>query len=72
MDAVKEKKIVQYSCDCCGRAFESGRARQGEKLCVDCIEIRRALKGFVKRGLSEAEVLKRGQLLLTGKGHSAE
>lgn len=60
----KVKKVVMMKCDCCGRTFESGRERKGEKLCVDCVELRRALKGFLKRGLSEAEVMKRSKVLL--------
>ena len=55
---------VSYKCGCCGEEFESHRARTGEKLCANCIELRRALKGFLKRGLSSEEVLKRGKKLL--------
>lgn len=63
----KQKVQVTYSCDCCGAKFISNRARQGEKLCVNCIELRRALKGFLKRGLSAAEVMKRGKKLIEAK-----
>lgn len=63
-EVAKTKVEITYECECCGKSFISGRARQGEKLCVDCIEIRRALKGFLKRGLNEAEILKRGRKLL--------
>lgn len=63
--AVEQKsKQQEYVCDCCGKKFTSNRVRQGEKLCVDCVELRRALKGFIKRGLSAAEVLKRGKKLI--------
>ena len=55
---------VSCKCGCCGEEFESHRARTGEKLCADCIGLRRALKGFLKRGLSSEEVLKRGKKLL--------
>lgn len=58
---------LTYKCDCCGSDFESHRARQGEKLCVNCVELRRALKGFTKRGISAAEVLKRSEKLLEVK-----
>ena len=64
MEADKPKVTVNYNCDCCGREFVSHRARAGEKLCVDCIELRRDLKGFLKRGLSTNEVLKRARKLL--------
>jgi len=68
-----EKVSVTYKCECCGNEFVSHRARTGEKLCSNCIELRRALKGFLKRGLSEAEVLKRGKKLLkTAKVEEAE
>ena len=58
------KVVLQYKCDCCEEQFESHRARSGEKLCVNCIGLRRALKGFLKAGLSSEEVLKRGRKLL--------
>ena len=64
MSEEKVKVTVDYICDCCGQGFVSNRARSGEKLCVDCIELRRSLKGFLKRGLSSAEVIKRGRKLL--------
>lgn len=64
----KQKVELTYKCDCCGIKFLSHRARQGEKLCQNCVELRRALKGFLKRGLSEAEVLKRAKkMLVPGK-----
>ena len=55
---------LQYKCDACGAQFTSHKTRTGEKLCANCIELRRALKGFLKRGLSSEEVLKRGKKLL--------
>ena len=68
---VKEKKqpvavktTITYKCDCCGADFESRRVRSGDKLCLDCIELRRALKGFIGRGLSPEEVIKRSHDLL--------
>ena len=61
---VQEKKVVKMQCDCCGREFNSGRERKGEKLCVDCVELRRSLKGFLKRGLSATEVMKRARKML--------
>ena len=64
---VQEKKVVKMQCDCCGREFESGRERKGEKLCVDCVELRRSLKGFLKRGLTKVEVMKRSRKLLVVK-----
>ena len=59
-----EKKVVECKCGCCGVKFESGVARGGERLCKDCVELRRALKGFLKRGLEPVEVMKRGRKLL--------
>ena len=72
MSEEKVKKVVEMKCDCCGVKFESGRNRVGEKLCKDCVELRRALKGFLKRGLSEVEVLKRGKKMLVGKVEKVE
>ena len=66
------KVQLTYKCDCCHSEFVSHRARAGEKLCSDCIELRRALKGFLKHGLSEADVLKRGKKLLKVNGRKAE
>jgi len=68
------KFTVDYKCDCCGETFVSHRTRTGEKLCADCIGLRRALKGFLRNGLDEATLLKRGRKLLevNGKKHKAE
>ena len=66
-DNVKElspKKIVNYECACCGNEFESHRVRNGEKLCKDCIELRRALKSFLKTGLSSEELIAKAERLL--------
>jgi len=60
----RQKVVLQYKCDCCKEQFESHRARSGEKLCASCIGLRRALKGFLKAGLSSEELLKRGKKLL--------
>lgn len=60
----RPKVELTYKCECCGRDFISHRARQGEKLCAECIGLRRSLKGFVKGGLTDAEVIKRGKTLL--------
>jgi formylmethanofuran dehydrogenase subunit E len=57
-------KIVNYVCDSCGRTFESHRVRQGEKLCADCIGLRRALKGIQNRGLTSTEVIARAAKLM--------
>ena len=64
---MEAKKKVAMKCDCCGKEFESGRERKGEKLCVDCVELRRSLKGFLKRGLTAVEVMKRSRKLLVVK-----
>ncbi len=57
---------ITYTCECCGKEFIGRRTRSGEKLCQDCIEIRRCLRPFIeKRGLSVGQVLARaGKLLL--------
>jgi len=69
---MQERKVVviEMKCECCGTQFISNRARSGEKLCKDCVELRRALKGFLKRGLGAAEVLKRGRKMLGIKAES--
>jgi len=55
---------VNYTCECCGQEFISHRVRNGEKLCADCIEIRRHLRPYVKK-LGVGQVLARaGKLLL--------
>jgi len=58
------KFMVTYKCECCDVEFVSHRTRTGEKLCADCIGLRRALKGFLRNGLDEATLLKRGRRLL--------
>lgn len=60
----QEKVAGTYKCNCCGKEFQSKVNKAGDRLCQDCVELRRALKGFLKRGLSEAEVMKRGRKLL--------
>ena len=62
--AWRPKVELEYACECCGDKFASHRARQGEKLCADCVGLRRGLKGFLKRGLDEKEILKRAGKLL--------
>lgn len=60
----KQKVELNYKCQCCKETFVSHRARNDEKLCATCIGLRRALKGFIKRGIEPSEVLKRGHKLL--------
>lgn len=57
---------VTYVCECCGNGFVSKVSRPGEKLCNNCVEIRRYLRPFIERGgLSVGQVLARaGKLLL--------
>lgn len=70
---VKEKTLGTYKCGCCGTEFGSYVNKAGPRLCQNCVELRRALKGFLKRGLSAAEVMKRGKKLLgNGKPVKAE
>lgn len=61
------RKTIDYTCVCCGEKFVSGRAKE-EILCATCIELRRTLRSFEKRGLSKEEVLGRARKLLGGKG----
>jgi len=61
------KKVVTYTCQCCGNEFESHRVRNGEKLCAPCIELRRALKSFLKSGLTSGELLEKAEKLLSAE-----
>jgi len=64
---VQSKKVeLVYRCECCEGEFTSHKTRSGEKLCGNCIEIRRCLRPFIeKRGLTAGQVLTRaGKLLL--------
>lgn len=63
----KAQKTIEYKCDCCGKTFTSKVERKGDKLCLDCIELRRALKGFLNRGLTKEQVLSRATKLLLHK-----
>ncbi len=58
---------VTCICECCGEEFTQKRLNPGEHLCMNCIEIRRHLRPFIKkRGLSVGQVLARaGKLLLS-------
>ena len=55
---------LKMKCDCCGSPFVSKKVRAGDKLCLDCVELRRALKGFMKRGLSKEVILKRAAKMI--------
>ena len=57
------RKTTDYTCVVCGTEFISGRAKE-EILCLDCVELRRALRGFEKRGIPKEEVLERAKKLL--------
>ena len=63
----RAKVEIACKCACCRKDFTSYANRAGERLCKDCVELRRALKGFLKRGLTGAEVMKRGKKLLAVK-----
>jgi len=65
-------KQVTYKCDCCKQEFVSGRERKGEKLCAECIGFRRFLKGLLKRGVSEEQVLRRAKKLVAAKAESKQ
>ena len=58
------KVEIKYTCDCCGGEFPSGRVRSGDKLCAECIGLRRTLKSYINHGLSIDEVLQRSAKLL--------
>jgi len=60
---VNGRKTIVYTCTCCGKEFESGRSKE-EILCIDCIELRRTLRAFQKRGLSKEDILRRAKHLL--------
>jgi len=60
----RPKVEISYECECCGATFTSRRARQGERLCADCVGLRRALKGFLKHGVEPSEVIRRSEVLL--------
>ena len=68
----RTKVLGTYKCSCCGKEFGSYVNKAGERLCKDCVELRRALKGFLKRGLQPAEVLKRGKKLLGVKAEGSK
>ena len=57
------RKTTDYTCVVCGIEFVSGRTKD-EILCLDCVELRRALRGFEKRGIPKKEVLERAKRLL--------
>jgi hypothetical protein len=41
-------KEIWYNCEFCGRRFKSGKQRTGQKLCRNCIELRRLIRTWVK------------------------
>ncbi len=54
---------VNYTCECCGNEFLSGKPESSEHLCSDCIEIRRHLRHYAER-LGVGRVLARAGWLL--------
>jgi len=46
-----EKKEIWYTCEFCKRRFRSGRERPREKLCRNCIELRRLIRTWAKEGV---------------------
>ena len=59
-----------YSCECCGEEFGSGRTRSGERLCKECIGLRRCLRPHVER-IGMGQVLGRAGKLLLGDAQKA-
>ena len=57
------RRTIDYVCTCCGIKFVSGRTK-AEVLCIDCIELRRTLRAFEKRGLEKKAILERAGRLL--------
>lgn len=57
------RKTINYVCTCCGVEFVSGRVKE-EILCLDCIELRRTLRAFEKRGIEKEQILDRARRLL--------
>jgi hypothetical protein len=48
---------IWYECEFCTRRFKSRRKRKGTKLCRNCIELRRTIRGWVKDGVWVKEAL---------------
>jgi len=46
-----ENKEIWYKCEFCGRKFKSRKQRAGQKLCRNCIELRRLVRSWVKDGV---------------------
>ena len=52
-----ENKAIWYDCEFCTRRFKPGKEKTGQKLCRNCIELRRLIRTWVKDGVwvKEAE-----------------
>ena len=50
-EKVEEVKGQVFNCGVCGVEWESKVKRSGVRLCVECVELRRSLNGFVRRGM---------------------
>ena len=59
-----EEKGQKFNCGVCGVAWSSKVKRSGMRLCEVCVELRRMLNGFGKRGLEVEELRKRVEKIL--------
>ena len=60
----KAEKGQTFNCGICNVEWSSKVKRAGVRLCAECVEIRRALNGFVRRGLEVKDVKIRAQKAL--------
>lgn len=43
-----KNKEIWYNCEFCGRKFKSAKQKTGQKLCRNCIELRRLIRTWVR------------------------
>ena len=62
-EAVEEKGQT-FNCGICNIEWHSKVKRAGMRLCEICVELRRALNGFTRRGLETEELRTRVEKIL--------
>ena len=62
--ATPEVKEYTFDCATCGQKWSFKINRSGVKRCKDCAEIRRALNGFLNRGITVKDLMARVESVL--------
>ena len=71
-EVVEVEKGQKFNCAICGIDWESKVKRAGPRLCVTCVELRRSLNSFLKKGLETEELKTYVEKILTSQSRSKD